>query len=264
MGAGASSALKAIDHRLLTTIHLPHDTTILLEGESTAMDAVVSKCMQPGLLLRGDVLVFVQGARVTSCAHAQMLLSPEARQKAAVIPNMPSNVLRVLVQRAPKTEAVLERPPASSADAAPFGLHLVSRGVSRGAPSVGVEIAAIAAEGIAATSGALVIGSEITHVDGEEVSSAARVSMALRNASSGSRITLTLRHVPRSSAYEPPAWASVPRLAHKTASGGGKPGTQALVSPTPRIAEISPLSSPTGSGMATGHVSAEEVEMFFV
>ena len=257
MGAGASSALKAINHRLLTTIHLPHDTTILLEGESTATDAVVSKCMQPGLLLRGDVLVFVQGARVTSCAHAQMLLSPEARQKAAAIPNMPSNVLRVLVQRAPKTEAVLERPPASSADAAPFGLHLVSRG----APSVGVEIAAIAATG-AATSGALVIGSEITHVDGEEVSSAARVSMTLRNASSGSRITLTLRHVPRSSAYEPPA--SVPRLAHKKASGGAKPGTQALVSPTPRIAEVSPLSSPTGSRMATGHASAEEVEMFFV
>jgi hypothetical protein len=256
---GAASSTGRVDLGLLTTVHLPQSCSIALQDEDgCSLHAVVAGCTEPGLLLCGDVLVFVQGMRVQGCAHARSLLAPASRLKAAAIPNMPSDVLRVLVKRAHKTEVALERPAAANGAEVPrFGLHVAS-GMNVSMP--GVQVVAIDCEGPAAdlaSSGALVLGCEITHVDGEEVCSANSVSRLLRSVASGNRATLTCRHMPRSRAFEP--LVSVPRLT--PASGGGKQsGTHALA--TARIDELSPHPSPTGTTNTLA--STEDVEMLFV
>ena len=255
MGNGASTTHA--DFSTLTTIHLPRACNISLEGTDAAT-AVIAGSSHPGLLLHGDVLVYVQGVRVMSCAHARWLFEPEARLGAPPKVGTPSDMLRVLVHRRPTTWVVLERPLAASPEeVSRFGLHLTSGGD----PSiVGVTVLAFDSEGPAASlasSGTLVTGCEITHVDSEEVSSANHVSRLLRGVANGGRRTLTLRHVPRSKAFEPPT--SVPRLG--PINGDGKQSCTQLA--TARMDEFSPHPSPTGTTKDTA-ASVEAIEMMFV
>ena len=102
----------------------------------------------------------------------------------------------MLVQRVPASVAVLECPAANSDGTLLYGLNLESRS---GEP--GVVVTAIDPGGHAARSGALVLGCEITHVNGEAVSSATRVSKLLHSVQADERTTLSLRHPPRGNAY---------------------------------------------------------------
>ena len=235
MGAGASTDSTDVDFRSLTAIHLPSNAEVYLE-EGTLR--VAASANSAGLLLKGDKLMWIRQTRVQSCKHARILLSAAADLSGS------GNVLRVVVQRVLSSEAMLTRPAGS---AAPFryGLHMRTMAVGSGKVST-VEVTGV--EGLAASTGAIAVGSEILTVNGEQVGGCQRVVELLRGVEAGATATLTLRHPPRMApprmhlSLDGQALATSCALPTEKASGQQQEQKEERI-PTARIGEVSPPES---------------------
>ena len=183
MGNGASASHLSAS----TVVHLPQGAEVTF-GDNAPPTCVASCSACAGMLIPGDVLLYCNGVPVSGPSQARKLL--DARQGPLAPNSRGDGSLRLLIRRIPSTSCILLR---SSAEE-PFGLCMVTWGAARAV--VGVEVQSIDEGSIAARAGTVAIGSIITHIDGQPVSTVREAAALLRNSTAGAEVRLELKHTP--------------------------------------------------------------------
>ena len=196
MGNGASASHLSSS----TVVHLPQSAEVTFHDN--ALPTCVASCSAVGLLLPGDVLLYCGGVPVSSPMQARKLL--EARQGIFAPNNRGDGSLRLLVSRRPSTSCILIR---ESADER-FGLCMVTWGTVKAV--VGVEVQSIDEGSIAARAGTIALGSIITHIDGQPVSTVREAAALLKGSRAGAEVRLELKHTPGGEWPRPDANENLP------------------------------------------------------
>ena len=176
----------------LTAVHLPLGTEVTLADAEAGAGVRADSCSVPGILLRGDILVYVHGVHVQSHAHAKQLLDPNTSHP---ILSDHADKLRMLVKRVPIVEFVLKRPMSGK-----FGLIFRST-LDGGSRSGAVELAHVDPAGAVTQTDRLAVGGIVASINGQDIIPGAgaenRVSAVLRNLELGGEARIVMHHPPR-------------------------------------------------------------------